>query len=84
MTAQAIRDTINSYTADAAADCETMDARMHEVHSTLCEMRPILHAALMETKGPLRASPFADLAKLEALLTFALSAWEPEPDDKPF
>ncbi len=77
---QEITDTLATYTADYTAQDELDDLRslMFEIYSHLTIAAAALNAGLMETPGPVNRSPFADLAKAKAHVTYALSAWEPE------
>lgn len=79
-----IRDTLNSYTAEYTLQeaYEDLQGVMHEVYRHLTKAAAALNAGMMETPGPINASPFADLATAQAHIRFALSACE--PDEHPY
>jgi hypothetical protein len=76
LTEQDIRDTLNSYNAEGAADTEEFYARMHEVQTHVATARELLVLAgrEMEHPTPNSAHDLIDLAK--SYLAHALTAWD--------
>lgn len=71
----------DTYTPDAAEQLDTLEGVMHEVMTHIEKALAALNAGLMQTAGPLRESPFADLALARAHLEYCLSAYQPAPED---
>jgi hypothetical protein len=71
----------DTYTPDAADELATLEGVMHEMRSHLELALLALDAGMREIPGPLRSSPFADLAQARSHLQFALSVYESAPED---